>query len=178
MSHQPFETWNLDRRDLTPEQQADLDSHVESCPICQQMGSAWGLVQREISAAEKKTATDGFTARFKNSLEDRRKLENRRQIRRMLTFLVFSIAFILTVLASYFLLTTPPADWIGSAIQSIANVPFNLRELMYILTFWLSRIPSFAILAISAVPLTWAAVLIIIGVLTYARFHHQGEILR
>jgi len=178
MSHQPFETWNLDRKSLTPEQRAELDRHVESCPICQQMRCTWGLVQREIRAAEQKTATAGFAARFQNSIEERRKLEHRRQIQRILIFLFISIAFILTVFAGIFLVATPPADWIGSAIQTVVNVPFNLRELLYILTFWLSRIPTWAMLAISAVPLTWAAVLIITGTLTYARFHHEGEILR
>lgn len=178
MSHQPFETWNLDRESLTPEQRAELDRHVESCQVCQQMQRTWGFVQREFRAAGQKTVTAGFAARFQNSLEERRKLEHRRQIRRILTFLVSSIAFILTVLAANFLMTTPPADWIGSTIESIARVPFKLRELMYILTFWFSRIPPFAILALGAVPLTWAAVLITTGFLAYAKFHHQGEILR
>lgn len=180
MSHQPFETWNLDRENLTPDQRAELENHIKSCPKCLQIHKAWGMVQREIRTAELTSAPSGFAARFQNSLTERRKLEQQRQVRRILTFLLASLAIILAILAVIFIVRTPPAYLIGSAIQMIVQVPFNLRELLYILTFWISRIPisPLAIIAISAVPIIWLMILIITGALTFTRFRHEGETLR
>lgn len=180
MSHQPFETWNLDRENLTPDQRTELEHHIESCPTCLQIHKAWGMAQREIRTAELKSAPSGFAARFQSSLNERRRLEHQRQVRRTLTLLLASLAIIFTILAIIFIVRTPPANLIGSAIQAIAQVPFNLRELLYILTFWISRIPisPFAIIAISAVPIIWLIVLIITGALTFARFRHEGETIR
>lgn len=178
MSHQPFETWNLDRTNLTPEQQDELERHVASCHACRQTRMAWDAIQQEIKYSEQKKAPVGFAVRFRSNLEERRKLEHRRQVRKMLIILCASIALILTILVINFIATTPPAAWIGSAIRTVANVPFNLQELFYIVTFWISRVPPLVIFAVSAVPLLWLMVLIVTGAMTYFRFHHEGEVIR
>ncbi len=178
MSHQPFETWNLEREQLSREQRAELDRHVETCPTCKQTRSTWDAIRHEIDIAERKQAPTGFTVRFKNNLEERRKQEHRRQVRKILVILCTSILAILIILSVHFLLTTSPAEWIGSVIQTITRVPVNLREIFYIVTFWLTRIPPLVIIAVSAVPLIWLMVLIVTGALTYSRFHHEGETLR
>lgn len=178
MSHQPFETWNLEREQLSLEQRAELDRHVESCPTCKQTRNTWDAIRHEIETAERKQAPAGFTVRFKNSLEERRKQEHRRQVMKILIILCTSIVAILIILSVHFLLTTSPAQWIGSAIQTVTRVPVNLREIFYIVTFWFSRIPLWAVIAASVIPLLWLMVLIITGAMTYSRFHHEGETIR
>lgn len=178
MSHQPFETWNLDRVNLTHEQLDELERHVESCPTCKQTRNAWSAVQREIETTGYKKAPTGFALHFRNSLEERRRLEHRRQVQKILVILCTAIAAILIILGVHFLLTTSPAQWITSAVQTVARVPFNLREMFYIVTFWLSRVPPLVIVAVSLIPILWLMVLIVTGALTFSRFHHEGETLR
>jgi len=175
MSHQPFETWNLDRSNLTPEERGDLERHVASCPVCQQTRMNWEHAKLEFRNSVQRDAPSGFTARFQNSLAERRRLAHSRQVRRILTILCLSLAGIGLIIAIYILANTPPVEWIGNLIQSFSDVTLDLRRVFYIVTFWASRIPPLALIAAGVIPFTWAMVLVITGAFTYSRFHPQGE---
>lgn len=178
MNHQPFETWNLDRTQLSSEQQTELTRHLESCPECRHTAAAWECVQVEIKSAPQVIAPAGFSIRFQNSLAERRRLAHYQQTRKMLGILGISLLVIFLSLAAAILVRTSPAAWIGSIIRTIVDAPFNLLELRFIAAFWLAKIPPLAWIGVSSVITAWMFVFILTGALTYKRFHHQGELLR
>ena len=178
MSHQPFETWNLNRSNLTPEQKAELQRHLETCPVCKPMHAAWECAQQDMKSAKRVNAPAGFATRFQFSLEDRRRRAHRQQVRKMLTIMGLSLLLILILFVIYTMIQTSPAAWIGSAIRVIVDAPFNFLEAQYIASFWMSRIPPLAWAAVSLILSAWVAVLLVTGTLTYKRFHRQGETTR
>ena len=178
MNHQPFETWNLDRAVLSPDQQAEMARHLETCPECKRTAATWDCIQIEMKTAQRVKAPAGFSIRFQNSLVERRRLAHRKQTQKMLGALGISLLVILILLAAYTLTRTSPANWIGSVIRVIADAPFNLLELRFIAAFWLTKIPPLAWIGASTIIAAWMMVFTITGALTYKRFHRQGEILR
>lgn len=178
MNHQPFETWNLDRTQLSSEQQTELTRHLESCPECRHTAAAWECVQVEIKSAPQVIAPVGFSTRFQNSLGERRRQAHYQQTRKMLGILGISLLVISLLLAASILVRTSPAAWIGSIIRTIVDAPFNLLELRFIAAFWLAKIPPLAWIGASSVIIAWMLVFTLTGALTYKRLHHQGELLR
>lgn len=178
MNHQLFETWNLDRTQLSPEQQTELARHLETCPECRHTAAAWECVQAEIKTAPRVNAPAGFSARFQHSLAERRRLEHYKQTQKMLGILGISLLVIFLLLAASTLARTSPAAWIGSIIRIIVDAPFNLLELRFIAAFWLAKIPPLAWIGASSVIAAWMLVFTLTGAWTYKRFHHQGELLR
>jgi anti-sigma factor RsiW len=174
VNHQPFETWNLDRSRLQPEQQAELMRHLETCPDCREKYAAWERVQMELKFAPVMNAPAGFSARFQASLEARRAEAQRRQTRNLLGFLGISLLVILILLTIYVLNQTSPAVWISSILRAIADVPVNLLELRYIAAFWLPRISPLIWVAVEVILLGWLADLVLTGTFTYKRFMRQG----
>lgn len=178
MNHQLFETWNLNRTNLTSEQQTELDRHLEICPECRRMAAAWERIQVEIKSAPRVNAPAGFSTRFQNTLVERRRLAHYRQTRKMLGILGISLLVIFLLLAASILVHTSPAAWIGSIIRLIVDAPFNLLELRFIAAFWLAKIPPLAWIGASSVAAAWMLVFTLTGAWAYKRFHHQGELLR
>ncbi len=178
MNHQPFETWNLDRTKLTPDQQTELARHLVTCPECKRMAAAWECVQVEMKTTQSIKAPAGFATRFQNSLAERRRQAHYRQTQKMLGILGISLLVIFLLLAASILARTSPAAWIGSIIRTIVDAPFNLLELRFIAVFWLAKIPPLAWIGASSVITAWIVVFTLTGALTYKRFHHQGELLR
>ncbi|HWR65726.1 MAG TPA: hypothetical protein VN364_06370 [Bellilinea sp.] len=178
MSHQPFETWNLNRSSLTPQEKAELTRHLETCPVCKPMYAAWECAQQDMKSTKRVNAPAGFATRFQFSLEDRRRRAHHQQVRKMLTVLGLSLMLILILFVIYTMAQTSPADWIGSAIRVIVDAPFNFLEVRYIAAFWITRISPLTWVAISLILSAWVIVLSITGALTYKRFHHQGGTIR
>jgi anti-sigma factor RsiW len=178
MSHQPFETWNLNRSSLTPDQKAELQRHLETCPVCKPIYTAWECAQQDLKSTKQVKAPAGFATRFQYSLEDRRRRAHRHQVRKILTIMGLSLLLILILFMIYTMAQTSPAAWIGSAIRVIVDAPFNFLEVRFIASFWLSRIPPLAWAAVSLILSAWVAVLLVTGTLTYKRFRHQGETIR
>ena len=178
MNHQPFETWNLDRTKLSPDQQAELARHLETCPECKRMAAAWECVQVEMKTTQSVKVPAGFSTRFQNSLAERRRLAHYKQTRKMLGILGASLLVAFILLAASTLAHTSPAAWISSIIRIIVDAPFNLLELRFIAAFWLVKIPPLAWIGASSVITAWMVVFTLAGALTYKRFHHQGDTLR
>lgn len=178
MSHQPFETWNLNRSSLTPQEHAELTRHLETCPVCKPIHTAWECAQQDMKNTKRMNAPAGFATRFQTSLEDRRRRAHRQQVRKMLSVLGLSLLLILILFVIYTMAQTSPSDWIGSAIRLVVDAPFNFLEVRFIAAFWISRIPPLAWAAVSLIISAWVMVLFVTGALTYKRFHRQGETLK
>jgi anti-sigma factor RsiW len=174
MSHQPFETWNLDRENLPPELQVELDRHVAGCPVCQQNRLAWERACRDLQSAQRLAAPPGFATRFQNCLAEHRERQRRRQSQQIL--LVLGLTFV-AVFSGFLGLTfaaTPPAEWLASTVQGILNLSSTLQEFLYIIPFWVSRVPTLVLLAAGLVPTMWLLVILITAVLAFTQLHPQG----
>jgi hypothetical protein len=64
--------------DLTAEQVAGLETHLDACQECGHLAQAWHAVEADLRAAPQITPQEGFTARWQARLA----LEGRRQHRR------------------------------------------------------------------------------------------------
>ena len=89
MGHQRFENWLLTEEPLKPEQQIELQTHLEACLICRTLSDSWQSVAQHLSATTLVDPAPGFTARWEARLETARALAERRT---NLIILAFSTA--------------------------------------------------------------------------------------
>lgn len=94
MSHQPFETWLLSEENLDEEQEKALQTHLESCPKCQQLSHSWAQVQSLISTSSTPEPTPGFSLRWQQRLAVNRQHQQQRRMW-FLTLGLFALASII-----------------------------------------------------------------------------------
>jgi predicted anti-sigma-YlaC factor YlaD len=107
---------------LTPQQQAELDGHLEGCFECRQWEQTWQELERELRQEPQLAPLPGFTQRW----QERQASEGRRRLRRQgIILFTLSIGFMLALLALLFFLIWPlvqsPQLVFWSAIYQIAR---------------------------------------------------------
>lgn len=105
MVHQPFDKWLLDDDAITFEQRQELETHLLTCPQCQQLSANWSGVNGLMKALPPAAPQPGFTQRWKVTQAQRRTSQQPRQVRIFfLTLLAASLAS-LALLALFFVLS-------------------------------------------------------------------------
>jgi len=108
MNHLPYEDWLFERpEDLTEQQNAELQTHLEDCMHCRNLIASLGVVEHTLRSAPVFSPAAGFTARWQVRLEVERLKAHRRQV--ALT-LGFSLAGLGALLACLALLSWPWLD--------------------------------------------------------------------
>jgi len=133
MNHLPYEDWLFERpEDLTEQQNAELQTHLEDCMHCRNLVASLGVVEHTLRCAPMLFPAAGFTTRWQARLEAERRRAHRRQV--ALT-LGGSLAGLGALRACLALLTWPRLDsidatfWAGlyqlrgiySALQAIGQ---------------------------------------------------------
>ncbi|NWG35194.1 MAG: hypothetical protein HXY42_12185 [Chloroflexi bacterium] len=114
MKHQPFEEWLLNETSLTPEQKRELDLHVRSCVYC----SALLETEMVLRSARMIAPAEGFAARFRVYLAERKLADRRRRGWGAVLFLITGLPvlfWLLSPLLSRF--PASPSAWIVSLVE-------------------------------------------------------------
>jgi hypothetical protein len=114
MNHQPFETWLLDDKPITPDQKRELDLHVRTCPYC----AALGETSRALQSVKMVSPTVGFGTRFQTRLAARKVAERRRRLWGTIMFVTGGLTILMWIagpyVASFF---DSPASWLSALVE-------------------------------------------------------------
>lgn len=112
MNHQPFETWLLDDKVLTPAEKRELNSHLRDCKTCSALAET-GLALRSARAVSPKP---GFSVRFQQKLVAQKAAERRRRLWGMLVLVFGGVGLLGWFLAPFVIsFVTSPVEWMISA---------------------------------------------------------------
>jgi predicted anti-sigma-YlaC factor YlaD len=82
MSHLPYETWLLDETDLSPQDEAALQAHLQTCAQCRLVKTGWEAARSRLKSVRMVSPEPGFSQRFNATLAARRARQaHQRQIR-------------------------------------------------------------------------------------------------
>jgi hypothetical protein len=136
MVHQPYSSWLLDEVKLTPEQKAQLETHMLTCTECQPVQQAWVSVKQEIKSSPMASPTVGFTTRWKTYLQIRNSINQRQLAKRWL--LGLSLAAVTTLLLLVTQIFTSGSAvtlllGVSQAQQLVTNLGSQLRNVSWLL---------------------------------------------
>lgn len=127
-----------------------------------------------ISQTESIAPAPGFSARFQANLELRRKKKQQSQIRRTILVLGGAIMTLGLVIFGSSLVTGSFVKSLGTLIGIAANIPVQIGEFRYIVTFWTTNLPEAVQIVLSFAVASWVFLLLIPWILTFVRFNRQG----
>lgn len=140
MNHQPFETWLLDDKVLTPTEKRELTSHLRECKNCSALAET-GLALR---SARVVSPTPGFAMRFQNRLTAQKLAEQRRRLWGLIVLIVSGVGllgwFFAPVLIS---IAASPVEWLISAAGLFLFVFTSLQAFGEIVTVMARMLPDF-----------------------------------
>lgn len=175
MSHQPYETWLLEPEELTAQQAAELQAHLETCPECKQLDNAWRNVLGMIRSEPVVPAPAGFTQRWKADLGARKAEKQARQIRRTLFLMVAGIVVVTLGFVAYLAATMTPADIMVHGMRTITIVSSSTREAQQFLQYLLRITPPIIPIFLGLAAASWVLALSLTWVITVMRFSFKGE---
>lgn len=138
MKHKPYKNWILDDTPLTKEEKILLKKHLQICPECRQLNSAWQASEQYIRSASQQVPQPGFTQRWKSQIIFRKENEKSKQTRRNLILLV---AIMVLASAIYMLQNNLFATWIVSALSLTTSLFFSISKLLAQFNAALNRSP-------------------------------------
>lgn len=114
MKHQPFEEWLLNETPITPEQKRELDLHVRSCAHCSALLET-GMILHSVRMV---APAEGFTARFRARLAERKLAERRRRIWGAVLFPIGGLSFLLWLAGPSILkFLSSPEMWVATLVE-------------------------------------------------------------
>ncbi len=101
-NHLLIEEWLLSAANLTPQEHAQLQEHLNSCEFCRQLSAAWQEVEVQLKAAPTRSPQPGFTLRWQSRLAQEQQRRQRLLTAYMLAFgvgVALSLVLLLGLLA-------------------------------------------------------------------------------
>jgi len=98
MNHDHYRNLILDEEPITPQEQADLDQHLQSCEECARLSRALHKSLNIISSAPEVQAPQGFTRNWLVEFERRKRAQERKQARTLI--IALSSGILVVVLAA------------------------------------------------------------------------------
>lgn len=140
MNHQPFETWLLDDKILTPAEKRELDSHLRACRTCTALAET-GLALRSTRAA---VPTPGFALRFQHRLAARKLAERRLRLWGLIALVVSGVGLAGWFAAPLILtLASNPVEWFITAASYFLYIFTSLQAFGEVASVLLRMIPDF-----------------------------------
>jgi len=114
MNHQPFETWLLEDKLISPEQRRELHSHLRTCAYC----AALLETGKALSSVKMISPALGFTARFQARLAAHKVADRRRRFWGAVLFVAGGLAIVMWVAGPYLAsFLASPATWISALVE-------------------------------------------------------------
>jgi len=140
MNHQPFETWLLEEKSLTPQERRALQSHLRECKYCS------ALVETAAALRSRKMAppAPGFATRFERRLDAQRFAYRRRKFWGAIVFVAGSLALLALLGGSTILsIVNSPAEWITIWVGYLLFLVTSLQALTEVGIVLLKIVPEF-----------------------------------
>jgi hypothetical protein len=142
MNHQPFEDWLLEERTLNPEEQRDLQTHLQTCRAC----AALAEVTLSLHNVQSAAPVPGFTRRFELRLERARNAQRRRQAIGVLILALgaFGLSSWYTYLTIVPLLQAPIPALVGAFngllfwLEAIGRIWQVAEVVLRVASFWIT----------------------------------------
>jgi hypothetical protein len=148
MKHQPYESWIFTQEDLELDQAKELRIHLKLCDRCAQLAEALSDVETRFSSQELISPTDGFSSRWRERLEQKKRISFRRQtsilfgglsIGAAVLFIPVLIGGVLTVFSSGNMLT----NFVQEFVNWLAVINFTSDVTAGVLDGMADTIPAF-----------------------------------
>lgn len=133
MNHPRYEEWIFGDEPLLPEQQLELEQHLDSCPDCRQLYTAWRSAEASLQTPVMASPDTGFALRWQAQAEAEQ------QTRRRWLGGLWSVLILIAV-AALIVASLSVFSWShGGATNAIVLATDTLTE------FWAFLIASFRI---------------------------------
>lgn len=140
MNCQPFETWLLDDKVLTPTEKRELDSHLRECKTCTALAET-GLVLRSARVAAPKP---GFAMRFQHKLAAQKLAERRQKLWGLIVLVVSAISLIGLFVGPYvFAVASAPVEWLTAALGFFLFLFSSIQAFGEVLSVFARMLPNF-----------------------------------
>ena len=125
-NHQPFEDWMIDRETITPEQELDLQDHLQQCEDCWTLSEALRDVDTLLKAEPIISPTPGFSARWQAHYAEARTVHQKRQTYIFVGFVIGGALVLLFLLGFYLLpvLKSPYPLLLAFAYQAASTIAY------------------------------------------------------
>ncbi len=176
MNHQPYETWIFDTSDLAESQEIELRKHLAECDDCRKIHAAWHAVEHRLSATPYVAPQPGFTQRWKNSLEVRRRREAMYQARRLFTILTMLAVVLLATTTGIYFSTHTFAEFVVGNTETIVRFTGELRSFFTTFVNIVRVIPMPILAILGIVVSSWIVITCSAWLATVWHFNKQGVI--
>lgn len=140
MNHQPFETWLLDDKVLTPTEKRELNSHLRECKNCSALAET-GLALR---SARVVSPVPGFALRFQQKLAVQKAAEQRRRLWGMLVLILSGVGLVGWFVAPFLIsVVNSPVEWLISSTGVFLYIFGSLQAFADLLSVMVRILPEF-----------------------------------
>jgi hypothetical protein len=140
MNHQPFETWLLDDKVLTPTEKREINAHLRECKTCAALAET-GLALRAAKVAAPKP---GFAMRFQHRLAAQKLAERRRRLWGLFVLIISGVSllgwFAFPYISSF---TSSPVEWLIAAASYFLYIVSSLQAFSEIVGVIARMLPGF-----------------------------------
>lgn len=140
MNHQPFESWLLDDKHLTPVEKRDLETHLRTCKAC----SALAVTGLALRSARSVSPAPGFALRFQQRLAAQKLAERRRRLWGLIVLMVSAAALISLFAAPYVVtFVSAPVEWLTAMLGYFLFVFTSLQAFGEFISVFARMLPNF-----------------------------------
>jgi len=140
MNHQPFETWLLDDKVLTPVEKHDLDAHLRACKTCSAIAET-GLALR---SARSLAPAPGFALRFQQRLAAQKVAERRRRLWGLIVLTLSAAGLIGLFVVPYIVaFVSAPVEWLTTALGYFLFVFTSIQAIGEVMGMFARMLPNF-----------------------------------
>jgi hypothetical protein len=141
--HQIYETWILEDASLTKDEAAALATHLVTCEHCRQLKIGWGTVREAIAATPAVSPVPGFSQRWKNSLAERRALQQKAQVKKFFRYLTaFTLISVMGLLFTV-ICGTSPVNILAMLLRNGVTLLLLVRRVESIINLVLRSVPLY-----------------------------------
>ena len=97
MKHQPFKSWIFEDSESNHVYKSDLLNHLKNCSECMKLHKDWNQFYKEFVTIQEVPPAIGFSERWKESLPERRKIQQKKKAVTLLKFLLIAALIALTI---------------------------------------------------------------------------------
>ena len=140
MNHQPFESWLLEDKHLTPVEKRDLDAHLRTCKACSAIAETGVLLRtaRTVSPAP------GFALRFQQRLAAQKVAERRLRLWGLIVLTISAVTLIGLFVAPYLVaFVSAPVEWLTAALGYFLFLFTSVQAFGEVMRVFARILPSF-----------------------------------
>ena len=139
--HEPFATWILEERPLTPEQRAALEAHLAQCETCRALDLGWGAARRALRHYPEVSPRPGYLARW----QAYRAAQEQRRRRQALGAATLAAGGLVASLALSVALGLTPGGWLAAVLTAALHRVAQAQALWVALRALAAALPPWVV---------------------------------